>query len=163
MASVELCRRCGWLRVDAGGCETEGGSPIVKQLNLPTETARSHSKRGKHDGGYKWQAPVATIQCYVDSDWGGCVRTRKSTSGGALVRGSHCLHHWSRTQASVALSSGEAELNAALKGGTELVGARSLLAELNLPVQLEILGDSTACSGTVHREGTGRVKHFEIK
>ena len=44
-----------------------------------------------------------------------------------------------------------------------MVGARTLLAELNQPVQLEILGDSTACSGTVHREGTGRIKHLEIK
>ena len=91
------------------------------------------------------------------------MKTRKSTSGGAIVRGSHCLHHWSRTQTTVALSSGEAELNSALKGGTELIGAQSLMAELKLSVNLELLGDSSACFGTLHREGTGRVKHLEIK
>ena len=80
-----------------------------------------------------------------------------------MVRGSHCLHHWSRTQTTVALSSGEAELNSALKGGTELIGAQTLMAELNISAHPELLGDSSACFGTLHREGTGRVKHLEIK
>ena len=40
------------MRADAVGCEPEGGSPIVKQLNLPTETARVHTKRGKYGGGF---------------------------------------------------------------------------------------------------------------
>ena len=120
-----------------------------------------HKPRGIYH--YPWQDPTALIHCYVDSDWAGCTRTRKSTSGGALMRGNHCLHQWSRTQACIALSSGEAELNAALKGGTELIGARTLLHELGVEAQLEILGDSTACHGTLHREGTGRIKHLELK
>ena len=48
------------------------------------------------------------IVCYVDSDWAGCSKTRKSTSGStAQVLGSDMIHA-SRTQATVALSSGEA-------------------------------------------------------
>ena len=80
-----------------------------------------------------------------------------------LDEGGHCLHHWSRTQATIALSSGEAELNASLKGGTELIGAHTLMAELGLQSHLELLGDSTACFGTLHREGAGRVKHLEVR
>ena len=45
-----------------------------------------------------------------DSDWAGCKRTRKSTSGGAIRYGSHLLKSWSRTQDTISLSSAEAEL-----------------------------------------------------
>ena len=80
-----------------------------------------------------------------------------------MVRGGHGLGQWSRTQSSIALSSGEAELNAALKGATELVGLRALMQELDLSAKLEVRGDSAACHGTLHREGCGRIKHLEIK
>ena len=46
---------------------------------------------------------------YTDTDWAGCARTRKSTSGGCLMLGQHVIKCWSATQASLALSSGEAE------------------------------------------------------
>ena len=32
-----------------------------------------------------------TIRTYKDSDWVGCKRTAKSTSGGAVMLGDHCL------------------------------------------------------------------------
>ena len=79
------------------------------------------------------------------------------------MRGDHCLGQWSRTQSCVALSSGEAELNAALKGGTELIGLRTMIRELGLDASLCICGDSSACHGTLHREGCGRIKHLELK
>ena len=63
---------------------------------------------------YEWQETPTTVTCYVDSEWAGCKRTRRSTSGGVLFLGKHCIGHWSRTQSCVALSSGEAELNSAL-------------------------------------------------
>ena len=73
------------------------------------------------------------------------------------------LGTWSRTQATVALSSGEAELNGSLKGATELLGARSLLQEAGYDVSLILEGDSSACKGTLHREGAGRIKHLEVR
>ena len=57
------------------------------------------------------------LDCYVDSDWAGCRSTRKSTSGNC------CFKFWtqlvsfgSRTQGTIALSSGEAELYAIGQG-----------------------------------------------
>ena len=79
------------------------------------------------------------------------------------MRGRHVLGSWSRTQATIALSSGEAELNGALKGASELLGASSLLSELGHEMQLGLEGDSTACQGTLHREGAGKVKHLEVR
>ena len=55
-------------------------------------------------GGKFWE-----LRVFVDSDWAGCRRTRKSTNGGCLVLGGACLKLWSTTQAVLALSSGEAE------------------------------------------------------
>ncbi len=57
---------------------------------------------------YPWQS-ASRIEVYSDTDWAGCQRTRKSTSGGCLMLGSHLIKSWSSTQQAVALSSGEAE------------------------------------------------------
>ena len=64
----------------------------------------------------------------VDSNWADCRLTRRSTSGGALRRrhGDHVLATWSVTQAIQALSSGEAEFYALLKGAVEALGRMPL-------------------------------------
>ncbi len=54
-------------------------------------------------------ASEVRITAYSDSDWAGCLRTRRSTSGGVMTLDHSTVGHWSRTQAVVALSSGEAE------------------------------------------------------
>ena len=56
------------------------------------------------------------VKIVVDSDWAGCSQTRKSTNGGCIMVGYVCLKAWSTTQRVVALSSGEAEYYAAIKG-----------------------------------------------
>ena len=63
----------------------------------------------------------------------------------------------------MALSSGEAELNAALKGAAELLGAREMMMEHGAPVTLMLEGDSAACQGIVAREGSGRIKHLVVR
>ena len=106
--------------------------------------------------------PVQLV-AQVDSDWAGCTRTRRSTSVGTLRFGKHCQAHWSRTRASVALSSGEAELNGALKGGCELLRAQHVCTDFGLHVGLKMHGYSAACRGMLHREGVGRLMHLEVK
>ena len=64
---------------------------------------------------YRWQDGPKSIDCYSDSDWGGDLVTRRSTSGGCIFRGSHMVLHGSRTQQIVSLSSAEAELHALVK------------------------------------------------
>ena len=64
---------------------------------------------------YDWQGHEPEITGYSDSDWAGCRATGKSTSGGALMIGSHFIKGWARTQNHVTLSSAEAELVALVK------------------------------------------------
>ena len=56
------------------------------------------------------------LEAYTDTDWAGCTRTRKSTSGGCLMVGYHLIKAWSATQASIALSAGEAEYYGVVRG-----------------------------------------------
>ena len=48
------------------------------------------------------------IDIYVDANWAGSRRTRKSTSGGCALLGKHCIKAWSKTQSIIAKSSGGA-------------------------------------------------------
>ena len=57
---------------------------------------------------YNWQGPQVWLRGYSDSDWAGCIRTGRSTSGGAVLLCTHWIRSWSTTQKVVALSSGEA-------------------------------------------------------
>ena len=75
---------------------------------------------------------------YSDSDWAGCRRTAKSTSGGALMYGRHPIKTLSITQKSVALSLAEAELIAAVKTSTELIGLLQLMRDWGRDVQGEV-------------------------
>ena len=46
---------------------------------------------------FVWQAP-ADLRVFTDTDLAGCRASRRSTSGGCIMRGSHLLKHWAVTQ-----------------------------------------------------------------
>ena len=71
--------------------------------------------------------------------------------------------HWSRTQQLIALSSAEAELNASIKAGCEGLGIRQMTRELGNEHTIHLFGDSSANHGIAHRQGSGRIKHLEIR
>ncbi len=112
---------------------------------------------------YRWQDMPAHICVYSDSDWAGCVRTRRSTTGGVAMLGCHLVRSWSRTQGGVALSSAEGELNALTRASTEALGLITLAAELATVLGGRILTDSSAAKAIVMRKGTGKVKHLRTQ
>ena len=74
------------------------------------------------------------------------------------------LGHWSKSQSNVALSSAEAELNATVKGLSELIGLYNLTQETQrVPVTLVLCTDASACKGMLLRHGAGKVKHLSVK
>ena len=40
---------------------------------------------------FGWQDSGASFDVYTDANWAGCRRTRKSTSGGCIMIGDHCI------------------------------------------------------------------------
>ena len=111
---------------------------------------------------FPWQeAELITVM--TDSDWAGCPRTRKSTSGGLVMRGRHLIKHWCATQATVALSSGEAELISLVRGASEGLGVQSLLRDLGVQSRVTILTDASAAIGMCKRTGVGKVRHLDTR
>ena len=100
-------------------------------------------------------------ETYVDSDWAGCRKTRKSTSGGVIYLGGVAVRGWSSSQAVIALSSGEAEYYAALKGASAALGFQSMLRDLGMKVSIRLYTDSSAARGIIHRAGLGKLRHLE--
>ena len=70
---------------------------------------------------------TAKLDVFVDSDWAGCATTRKSTSGFVIKFMESTIHFGSRAQATIALSSAEAELYAINTGATESLHIRNIL------------------------------------
>ena len=64
---------------------------------------------------------LESVTTYVDSDYGGCAESRKSTTGVCVLAGKAPLVVLSRTQSVVALSSAEAEVMAMASGVQELL------------------------------------------
>ena len=141
---------------------------ICRWMSAPTSQAWSALKRlSRYLEGlprliylFRWQE-IEAVDVYTDTDWAGCPRTRKSTSGGCVMLGRHAVKTWSSTQSSVALSSGEAEFNGVVRGSGIGLGCQSLLKDLGLQVPVRIWTDSSAAIGICTRQGLGKVRHLD--
>jgi len=110
---------------------------------------------------FKFQAlpTVLTVEC--DSDFAGCQRTRKSTSGFVAMLGAHNISAVCKTQSVIALSSGEAEFYSVGGAVMRSLGLRSNLSDLGVDVRIILYTDSTAAKGTAFRKGLGKAKHID--
>jgi hypothetical protein len=102
------------------------------------------------------------IVVWTDSDYAGCSESRKSTSGGVVMLGNHCVKSWSTTQDVIALSSGEAEYYAIVKGISQALGMKHMLHDLGIDVSIVCKTDSSAAKSIASRRGCGRVRHIEV-
>ena len=99
---------------------------------------------------------------YTDTDFAGCKETRRSTSGGVIMMGKHTIRHWSRTQTTIALSSGEAELSGIGSGIAEALGFQSLARDMGWQYEIAVHSDATAALGIARRRGLGKVRHLDV-
>ena len=93
---------------------------------------------------------------------GSCNETRKSPSAGVKVLGDHALKAYTRKQKHIARSSAEAEMYAAASGASESEGFVSLLKDLGHEMKTVLAIDEKATENTLHRQGTGRLKHIDV-
>ena len=107
------------------------------------------------------QQSVSQVDVYVDTDWAGCPRTRKSTSGGCVMLGGHAVKHWSSIQQGISLSSGEAEFAGVIRGAGQGLGYQALLRDLGVEVPLRVWTDSSAAIGICSRQGLGKLRHLD--
>ena len=104
---------------------------------------------------FKYQGRVNNLEAYVDTDYAGCRRTRKSTSGGLIRLREHTLKTWSVTQSIVTLSSGEAEYYGLVRGGSVALGTKGLMGDLGLQLGIIVHTDGRAAMGIGQRRWVG--------
>jgi hypothetical protein len=74
------------------------------------------------------------------------------------------MKSWSSTQATIALSSAEAELHAVIRGAVESLGFQSLLRDFGIEdVRITVFTDATAAAAIVKRKGLGRLRHLDVR
>ena len=77
--------------------------------------------------------------------------------------GSHLMRAWSSTQASIAMSSAEAEYYALVEGAVRSLGFQSMTRELGLTQSIVLHTDSSAAKSFSSKRGLGRMRHIEVK
>ena len=112
---------------------------------------------------YCFQEAEPDIVVLTDSDWAGDELTRRSTSGGVVLNGTHTVTWWCKLQARIALSSCEAELNASLKGAIEGLNVQRLANDFGDSPSLELKTDASAARGVIMRQGVGKIRHLHVK
>ena len=110
---------------------------------------------------FAWQYQTKDMKVYADSNFAGCKMTRKSTSGGCIMLGKHYIRGWSKTQAVISLSSGEAELTGIVRGTCEAIGARSISKDLGSELEGMVFTDASAALSMTGRIGAGKVRHLD--
>ena len=75
--------------------------------------------------------------------------------------GKHTTKHWSSTQSSTALSSGEAEFAGVVRGAGQGLGYQALLSDLGIKIPLRLWTDSSAAIGICNRQGLGKLRHLD--
>jgi hypothetical protein len=145
---------------------------LCKEMSAPTTLSWSRLKQlGRYllkNPRMVWTFPMTSkeslgvIDVHSDSDWAGCLQTRKSTSAGVISMAGATLKTWSSTQKTIARSSGEAELYAMVKAASEGLAMQALAREMGLEAALHVCTDSSAAVGIASRQGVGKIRHLSV-
>ena len=138
-------------------------SPKVKDWKALVRIGKYLKGRPRMIIKFGWQKEVLMASTYSDSDWAGCKKTGKSTSGGVLTLGKHVVKSYSRQQKVIALSSAEAELHAMVMASAETLGLIALCLDMGVKVKGDVYVDSSAALGVAQRKGHGKVRHLRVQ
>ena len=72
------------------------------------------------------------------------------------------IKHWAKTQSTIALSSGEAELHGIAAGITQGLGMQSIARDLGFTIAIKVHTDATAALGICRRRGLGKIRHLDV-
>ena len=85
----------------------------------------------------------------------------KSVSCIVIMMGTHCLRTRVATKMALALSSGEAEFVAQVKGASVGIGMQSVVRDMGRKDSMRLHIDSTASEGIANRVGVGNIRHVD--
>ena len=135
--------------------------PTVTSFKKLKRLARYLSGMSRICYHFPWQEMPTELDVYVDTDFAGCRETRRSTSGGVAMIGKCCIKHWSKTQTTISLSSGEAELHGIAYGAAQALGIQSLMKDAGWKIDVHLHSDATAAIGIARRKGLGKIRHLD--
>ena len=162
-----ICMRLSYLALDRPDLMF-----VSKELARAASRPTTHAWEAlKHVGRYLGEVPrvawtyprqhmVTTLHGLSDSDWAGCVVTRKSTTSTHVLAGRHMLVAAVSTQAIISLSSGESEFYGSVRSACRLLGVHMLMKDMLWETEPELVTDSSAAKGMASRRGAGSVRHI---
>ena len=147
---------------------------VIKMSQLMSNPTEDHLKKALHIVKYlstnpglalHYSGEESILNAYSDSDWAGDLETRHSTSGYAIFLGKNLVSWRSCRQATVALSSTEAEYMSMCDCAQQILWIQSIFRECHLTLNHSIMfGDN---KGALHIAQNpvmeGRSKHIDIK
>ena len=136
-------------------CSRKMASPVNGNWEMVKGVARYFLGRQRVAHFYEWQEAPTHMDIYADSNWAGCTKTRKNTTGVCHVHGSHLIRSLCRTQSKIALSSAEAELYAMTSGASEWLGAKAMGSDFGVGMGVYLHVDARAAIGVARGKGVG--------
>jgi hypothetical protein len=144
---------------------------LSRFMSCPTVThlaaARGVLRYLQHTAGMgiTFADPSTGLVGFCDADYAGDLTTRRSTSGFVFLLHGGAVAWVSRLQATVAVSTAEAEYMAAALASKEALWLRGLLADLHVPVSgpVHIHCDNQAALALIkHPQASARAKHIDV-
>ena len=111
---------------------------------------------------YKFQETPCQLETFSDPDWAGCRRTRRSTTGGYTVAGSHFITMWCRHK--LLWRSVQRKPNCSfdlVRASAEALGLISMYKDFGTHMNGVVLGDASAALAIVARRGLGKLRHLD--
>ena len=130
--------------------------PTVRHQLMLKQLARYLRYRPRMAQFFPHQIYINPFVMWTDSDHAGCIKTRKSVSGGVLMAGGCCIKTYSKGQGVVSLSTGEVEYYSLVSGASNLLGEVSTALDWGIKTIVEVNMDASAGISMGSRRGLGK-------
>ena len=137
------------------------GKSCLDERKIPR--LRAQVCGGEQDNEVREKSQPRLLEALSDSDWAGA-SDRRSMSCGQLFLGGNFVFGFVRRQATIALSSCEAEMISATGVLAEALFLKSVIQTMcNSEVQIKLRCDSSSARSLLTKSGVSRVRHLDTR